>query len=236
MVEGKRRKQVWRIGELAALAGVTVRTLHHYEELGLLAPVEREGGAHRLYDSEAVEQLYRIRALRSFGISLREIQGMQPDGATLLALLREHLAHVDAEIDRQLLLRRRLQQLVGAESDVAPDALVETLDAMATLEHYARQRVAAMSAGDGCAIQDWNSLRDRLRTCMQAGVYPANDSVRLLAEQAQVLIAAFAGGDEAVQRALSHLRNTNPPHDFAGWDPQLFRYLEQALTASREGD
>ena len=49
-----------RIGELARHAGVTVRTLRHYDELGLLTPSERSGGGHRLYGAADVERLYRL--------------------------------------------------------------------------------------------------------------------------------------------------------------------------------
>src|SRR3954463_14531481 len=55
----------YRIGELAKVAGVTVRTLHHYDELRLLRPSERTGAGHRLYDARDVERLYRLLALRA---------------------------------------------------------------------------------------------------------------------------------------------------------------------------
>src|SRR5688572_30106888 len=142
MKETRREERIWRVGELAALAGVTVRTLHHYEQLGLIFPMERDDGAHRLYDAAAVEQLYRIRALRSFGFSLREIQLMRVDGDSVDALLREHFVRVDAEVKRQMHLRGRLEQLVGPEADIDPAALLATLEAMALLEQHVHQRSA----------------------------------------------------------------------------------------------
>ena len=62
-----------KIGELARLAGVTVRTLHHYDELGLLVPSERTQVGHRLYSAADVERLYRLLALREVGLPLEEI-------------------------------------------------------------------------------------------------------------------------------------------------------------------
>ena len=62
-----------RIGELARAAGVTVRALHHYDELGLLVPSERTQGGHRLYAAADVERLYRLLALRGIGLPLEEI-------------------------------------------------------------------------------------------------------------------------------------------------------------------
>ena len=64
---------VWKIGELAKRTGLTVRTLHHYDEIGLLSPAERSDGGHRVYDEAAVQRLYRIVSLRSLGFPLDAI-------------------------------------------------------------------------------------------------------------------------------------------------------------------
>lgn len=62
-----------KIGELAKAAGITVRTLHHYDSIGLLSPTgERESG-HRLYTSEDIEVLGQILAFKCMGISLKKI-------------------------------------------------------------------------------------------------------------------------------------------------------------------
>src|SRR6185436_8546401 len=91
----------WRIGELADATGLTVRTLHHYEHLGLLAPPARTEGRQRLYDEDDVRRLYRIRALRDLGLSLTDIRRtIDDDRATLTDVLRAHRARVDAEIKR----------------------------------------------------------------------------------------------------------------------------------------
>jgi DNA-binding transcriptional MerR regulator len=60
----------WRVGELAAAAGVTVRALHHYDGIGLLVPAERTAPGHRLYGEGDVRRLYRIVALRDLGLGL----------------------------------------------------------------------------------------------------------------------------------------------------------------------
>ena len=64
----------WTIGELAAAAGVTVRTLHHYDRLGLLRPLNRTPATHRRYGAAQAERLYRIVALRSLGFPLPTIR------------------------------------------------------------------------------------------------------------------------------------------------------------------
>ena len=67
--EGK----TYKIGELAALFGVTGRTIRYYEELGLLEPTDRRDGAHRRYDERNVIYLKRIQQLKDYGLTLAEI-------------------------------------------------------------------------------------------------------------------------------------------------------------------
>jgi MerR HTH family regulatory protein len=63
--------KVWKTGELARETGLTVRTLHHYDQLGLLSPLSRTEGGHRCYTPDDVRRLHRIVALRSLGIPWR---------------------------------------------------------------------------------------------------------------------------------------------------------------------
>ena len=62
-----------QIGELAQRAGVSHRSIHYYERMGLLRPVEREGAGYRYYDEEAVARLEKILALKRLGLSLDDI-------------------------------------------------------------------------------------------------------------------------------------------------------------------
>ncbi|MFD0476201.1 MerR family transcriptional regulator [Nonomuraea thailandensis] len=57
-------EQLWKIGELAAATGLTVRTLRHFHHIGLLRPAGRSPTGHRLYTGDEVRRLYRILALR----------------------------------------------------------------------------------------------------------------------------------------------------------------------------
>lgn len=63
----------WKVGQLARLTGLTVRTLHHYDQLGLPRPSARTPSGHRLYDEQDIRRLYRIMALRELGLPLEVI-------------------------------------------------------------------------------------------------------------------------------------------------------------------
>ena len=64
---------VWTVGQVADELGVTVRTLHHYDEIGLLHPSERTPAGYRLYTAEDLERLQNIVVYRRLGFPLEEI-------------------------------------------------------------------------------------------------------------------------------------------------------------------
>ena len=69
------RPAFWRVGELAGQTGLTVRTLHYYDEIGLLSPSHRSDAGYRLYTAGDVVRLQQIRSLRHLGFALEEIRG-----------------------------------------------------------------------------------------------------------------------------------------------------------------
>lgn len=121
--------RTWRIGELAGLTGVTVRTLHHYDQLGLLSPSSRTPGGHRCYSGEDVAQLQRIIALRSCGLSLDEIGAVLSTGAEggLAGLLRGQLDVVDERIRQAVALRVRLLGILDGLDQTVEPSITEIL-------------------------------------------------------------------------------------------------------------
>jgi MerR family copper efflux transcriptional regulator len=70
----KKRRSLYRIGELARRAGVTARTIRYYEELGILAAPRRPQARHRRYSENDLLHLQRVQQLKSFGLTLGEIR------------------------------------------------------------------------------------------------------------------------------------------------------------------
>ncbi|WP_258724967.1 MerR family transcriptional regulator [Cellulomonas sp. NS3] len=106
----------WRVGDLAHASGLTVRTLHHYDDVGLLRP-ERTSAGHRVYRRAHVERLYRISVLRRFGVSLDDIAAALDDpGWTLDGALRGQLAALE---DQVLRTERLLHRLTDVTSGLA---------------------------------------------------------------------------------------------------------------------
>jgi DNA-binding transcriptional MerR regulator len=100
-----------KVGELAAAAGLTVRTLHHYDSIGLLRPSARSDAGYRLYARDDVARLQQIQALRSFGMGLADI------GLYLDSPAGSPLAVVERQLDmleRQMLEAARMRDAAAA--------------------------------------------------------------------------------------------------------------------------
>jgi DNA-binding transcriptional MerR regulator len=96
-------EQTYTVGEVARLAGVTVRTLHHYDEIGLLPPSGRAANGYRTYTSVDVARLQRILGWRELGFDLEQVaQLVATDGSAAAALdqLRQQHAQLLTRIER----------------------------------------------------------------------------------------------------------------------------------------
>lgn len=98
------------IGQFATRAGVSPRTIRHYEELGLLAKAQRSGSGYRLYGEADLDRLRQIRSLTSLGISLREVSHLLEAGDPV-RLVESQLAVTERELRRLGELREKLLRL-----------------------------------------------------------------------------------------------------------------------------
>src|SRR5262245_43823940 len=110
-----------RVGELARRSGVTVRTLHHYDAIGLLKPSARSDAAYRLYTADDVARLHGIQVLRQMGLSLEEIATVLGDGAAQLpSIVARQMRALEREIDRASALHQRLALVQQKYADGEP--------------------------------------------------------------------------------------------------------------------
>jgi DNA-binding transcriptional MerR regulator len=103
------------VGRVAELADVTVRTLHHYDEIGLVQPSARTAAGYRAYSAGDVERLREVLAYRRLGFALREVADLVGDPST------DAVAHLRRL--RELLLEQRDRaELAGPDRGPAGDA------------------------------------------------------------------------------------------------------------------
>src|SRR4051795_1857724 len=103
------------VKEVAEVSGVTVRTLHHYDEIGVLRPSDRSEAGYRLYSRADLERLQEILGWRELGFSLQEIRALMDDPHyDRAAALQRQRALVDEQSDRLQELRAALDAAIAA--------------------------------------------------------------------------------------------------------------------------
>lgn len=101
------------VTEISRLTGVSVRTLHHYDAIGLLPPTCVTDAGYRLYDDVALERLYQILILREIDFSLKEIQEIldTPDSTSALDMQIQNLEQKVQHLQNRLTLARGMKTI-----------------------------------------------------------------------------------------------------------------------------
>jgi DNA-binding transcriptional MerR regulator len=117
------------ISQLARHAGVTVRAVRHYHQIGLLPEPERDHSGYRSYDAAAVVRLIRVRTLAEAGVPLARVRDLlDADPATFAAATAEIDRQLRDQIRAQQEHRRRIAQLRSGDSLALPSEVVDYLD------------------------------------------------------------------------------------------------------------
>ena len=233
-----------RVGELARAAGVTVRTLHHYDSLGLLVPSARTQAGHRLYSPDDVQRLYRLLALREVGLPLAEIGPLLDAGNGVADTVRRHLDRVEQQLGGLERLRLRLTRLLAAlDGDGAStDQFLDAMEAMTMFEKYytpeqleqLEQRRAEFGDERIKQVeQEWSDLYARLRELREAGVDPGDPEPQALGRRAGELIQMFTGGDPGIAASLQRMYQSQGPEKASRGmgSPEDFEYMNAIRAA-----
>jgi DNA-binding transcriptional MerR regulator len=157
---------VLTIGQLAAAADVTVRTVRHYHHIGLLPEPERDASGYRRYSARAAVDLIRIRTLADAGVPLARIDAvLHAQPAEFAAAITDIDAELCRKIDQFTEHRRRIAALVSGDGLVLPPDVVAILDRMRDLGvsertiQLERDTWILMQALDPRAMSQW--IQDR---------------------------------------------------------------------------
>jgi DNA-binding transcriptional MerR regulator len=116
------------IGQLAAYAGVTVRAVRHYHQIGLLPEPERDAAGYRRYGATTVVSLIKIRTLANAGVPLSEIgQMLQADAQAFNEAVHRIDSHLRDEIERLETSRKQIAQLAAGDSLALPPEVISYL-------------------------------------------------------------------------------------------------------------
>jgi MerR family transcriptional regulator, thiopeptide resistance regulator len=202
----------WSIGELAQASGVTVRTLHHYDEIGLLTASERTASGHRRYTEHDLRRLYRVRTLRALGLSLEEISGVLATSADDLVSMRDLLTTQLRKLGEHAARIEQLQsQILGLLSSIDdssmpdPDQFMTTLEMISVFETYftpeQREQLADRRAQLGpeaieAAKTQWAGLVEEGLQHMRAGTPVEDPQVQDLVRRWDAVGNMFHVGEE----------------------------------------
>ncbi len=246
-----------KVSEVAALAGVTVRTLHHYDEIGLVRPSGRSEAGYRLYAPADVERLQQVLFFRELDFALDEIQRIlnDPDfdlGAALRLqrrLLEERSVHVNAliaavdaaiqshEKGTAMTAQERLQ-VFGDFNPAEHEAEAEQRWGETAEHQEAKRRTKSYRKQDWETIKaDAAAIYDQLARLMTAGVAPTSTEAMEAAERHRAHITRwFYRCSAEVHRGLGELY-VNDPRFTANIDKLgvgLAAYCSQAFAANAE--
>ncbi|MEU6320453.1 MerR family transcriptional regulator [Streptomyces sp. NPDC047009] len=245
----------YSVGQVAGFAGVTVRTLHHYDEIGLLVPSERTHAGHRRYDDADLDRLQQILFYRELGFPLDEVAALldDPDADPRAHLRRQHelltariekLRKMAAAVEHAMEARKMGINLTPEErfevfGDKDPEQYAEEAEQRwGGTEAYAEsQRRAARYTKD-----DWKRMQaevtawgERYGALMAAGEPPTGEAAMDLAEEhRQHICTCFYECPYEMHRGLAEMYVADERFKafYESMRPGLAEHLKEAILAN----
>jgi DNA-binding transcriptional MerR regulator len=244
----------YSVSEVAHLAGVTVRTLHHYDEIGLLSPGARSAGGYRLYDEGDLERLESVLFYRELGFPLDEIATILKGSTDPLShlrwqhrLLRQRIARLEEMvglIEKEMEAKQMGISLTPEErfeifGDFVPEEYEqEAKDRWGDTDAYkqSQRRVAAYTKADWAQMgAESSAIEQSLAAAMNEGASADSDRAMELAEQhRQHITRWFYDCGYDMHRGLGQMYVSDPRFSahYEKVAPGLARYVSEAITAN----
>lgn len=212
------RPPPWKVGELAKRTGVSVRALHHYDQIGLLSPSHRSEAGYRLYTEVDVARLQQIRSLRALGFSLEEARDfLKRPEVTPDRVLQLHIAHLKEQIGLQQRLCGRLERAAArwrSGEQIPTEEFLQILEEIHMFDkYYTPEQMEELKKRGEALGQDhirqveaeWPELIAKVQAEMDKGTDPADERVQALARRWKELVEELTGGDPGITKSLGNL-------------------------------
>jgi DNA-binding transcriptional MerR regulator len=230
-----------KIGELAKRSALTVRTLHHYDDIGLVCPSARSDAGYRLYHRDDIARLHQVQALRRFGMSLTDIGTFlaSPD-ASLSTVVERQIDALNKQMAQAALLREQLvhlQHQLGAGE--APDLArwLTTLELMTMYDkHFSKAELAQLPffSGDSKRIAEWDAIVARAKTMIANGAAAGSDLAGQLAMEWMVMLERDTGGHADLAARVNVMQTEEPAlRALNGIDDTVLDFVREAFTLAR---
>jgi DNA-binding transcriptional MerR regulator len=248
----KETKQFQAI-EFARIAGVTVRTLHHYDRIGLLKPTRYTTAGYRLYSKQDLVRLQQIVTLKFIGFPLNQIKNLLNsnsfDLTTALNQQKAIIAEKRQQLDLAIKAIEKARGLLVTNEEPDWEAFKQIIEVINmqnnmdwTKKYYsetAQQKIAERAATIPPEVieqgqRDWATLIREVETAVSNGMDPQSKQAEALAVRWSALIKAFTAGDAEIQAGLNKMYSdqSNWPTNF----PKPFSdaagdFISKAITA-----
>lgn len=242
-----------KVGDLAKQTGVSVRTLHYYDEIGLLSPSQRTEVGYRLYGENDIIRLQQIVSLRQLGFSLEQIREcLEQRQFSPQQVVQLHLSRLKEQIALQQQLYARLEAIaprLQAIETISIQDFIQLIEVTTMIDKYytpqqqdylkARQQLL----GEERIRQveaEWQELIEQVRTEMHNGSDPTGKSAQALARQWLDLIGEFTGGDAGIEQSLQTMYQQEGPgaaSQGAVAEPEataMWDYMGKAISALKQ--
>lgn len=236
----------WKVGELAKLVGVSVRALHHYDEVGLLKPSRRSDKGYRLYDADDLMKLQLIKSLQQLGFSLEQIKHYltQPE-SSLLEVIPQHIKRLEEQIAVQKMLCEKLSKVAESMKThrvVSPQEFIQLIHLTTMTENYYTSEQMAKIKAQGEKLgpekireveAEWPKLIAAVKAEMDKGTPPEDPVVQKLAARWTELVEMFTGGDPGIAAGAAKMWKENGDairrqHPEGSPSPDMFPYIQKA--------
>ena len=247
----------YSVGQVASFAGVSVRTLHHYDDVGLLTPTGRTPAGYRLYDDADLGRLRDVLSYRELGFSLEQVRSILDDPrADPASHLRNQYRLVRERIARLEQVLGHLEKLMEVQHmgiNLTPEEQLEVFGENWPGDEYAaeaeqrwgdtdawrqsQQRTSAMSKDDWLAVKaETEALEAELAAAMTEGVAPTDQRAMDLAERHRLAIERFYDVSYEMHRGLAEMYVADPrfTRHFDDRAPGLAQWLRDAIVANSE--
>jgi methyltransferase (TIGR00027 family) len=230
-----------KIGELAKRARLTVRTLHHYDQKGLLSPSARSDSGFRLYNQADVVRLHRIQALKQFGFSLSDIGAFlaRPE-ASPIGIITQQMSILDEQVHRAQTLRDRLQRLREQLSNGEDTGITDWLTILELMtmyeKHFSQKELEILRSNKAAGNLDdeWIQLVPLVQEAMDRGIPPDSKEAQGLALRWIRLLRDTTGNDPGLAMKLELIhREEQKAQLLKGITPGMIDYLTHSFANAR---
>ncbi|MEM7713651.1 MAG: MerR family transcriptional regulator [Cyanobacteria bacterium P01_A01_bin.68] len=229
--------EAMKIGELAKQTGLSIRTLHYYDEIGLLCPSHRNDIGHRLYSDEDIIRLQQILSLRQLGFALKEIREcLENPDFSLSQVINLHRDRMREKIALSHTLLERLNGVareLETTKSVAVENLIQVMETITMSEQYFTQEQQEIIESRFQDVEpEWQELITRAQTEMSKGTDLNSPSVQELARIWQWSMKSLIRGDRTLYESLvkTYQQQGGEAASWGAMDTATFEYILKAVS------